>query len=59
MQPTKQEAIRTISLLPEDVDMEGIMYQLYLLEKVRKGKADIAAGRVTSTDELKREIEQW
>ena len=59
MQPAKQEAMQTIAKMPEDVDMEEIMYQLYVLEKVRRGKEDVAKGRVTTTEELKREIEQW
>ena len=59
MQPAKQEAMQTIAKMPEDVDMEEIMYQLYVLEKVRRGREDIAKGRVTTAEELKREIEQW
>jgi hypothetical protein len=59
MQPAKQEAIQTIAKMPEDVDMEEIMYQLYVLEKVRRGREDVAKGRVTTAEELKREIEQW
>ncbi len=59
MQPAKQEAMQTIAKMPEDVDMEEIMYQLYVLEKVRRGREDVAKGRVTTAEELKREIEQW
>lgn len=59
MQPAKQEAMQTIAKLPEDVDMEEIMYRLYVLEKIRKGKEDVAQGRVTTAEDLKREIEQW
>ena len=59
MQPAKQEAIQTIAKMPEDVDMEEIMYQLYVLEKIRRGREDVAKGRVTTAEELKREIELW
>ncbi|MCX7110932.1 MAG: hypothetical protein NTX45_12565 [Proteobacteria bacterium] len=59
MQPAKQEAIQTIAKMPEDVDMEEIMYQLYVLEKIRRGREDVAKGRVTTAEELKREIESW
>ncbi len=58
MQPAKQEAMQTIAKLPENVDMEEIMY-LYVLEKIRKGREDVAQGRFTTADDLKREIEQW
>ena len=59
MQPAKQEAMQTIAKMPEDVDMEEIMYQLYVLEKVRRGREAVAKGRITTAEELKREIEQW
>ena len=59
MQPAKQEAMQILAKMPEDVDMEEIMYQLYVLEKVRRGREDVAKGRVTTAEELKREIEQW
>lgn len=59
MQTAKQAALKTITPLPEDVDMEKIMYQLYLLEKVRKGRQDAAEGKITDVDALKREITQW
>jgi hypothetical protein len=59
MQPAKQQAMQMISLLTEDVDIEEIMYRLYVLENMRKGKEDAASGRITDSDDFKREIEQW
>ena len=38
MQAAKQEALNTISQLPEDTDMDEIMYRLYVLDKIRKGQ---------------------
>ena len=32
----KQEALEAIGKLPEDTDMDEIMYRLYLLDKIRK-----------------------
>ncbi len=37
MQHAKQEALEAIGRLPDDVDMDEIMYRLYALDKVRKG----------------------
>ena len=37
MQAIKQLALDTIRELPEDVDLDEIMYRLYVLDKVRKG----------------------
>ncbi len=58
MQPLKQEALNTINNLPDDADMEEIMYRLYVLDKVRKGQEAAQQGRTISSDKLKQEIEQ-
>jgi len=59
MQPVKQEALDTINNLPEDTDMDEIMYRLYVLDKIRKGQQAIEEGRTLSHEELKKEIETW
>jgi len=59
MQTVKQDALNTIGQLPETADMEEIMYRLYVLDKVRKGREDVEQGRVTDAEALGREIEQW
>ena len=59
MLPAKQEALESIRRLPEDADMEAIMYQLYVIDKVRKGQEAAIRGEVTSSEELLREIDQW
>lgn len=58
MSPIKQEALNTINDLPDDADMEEIMYRLYVLDKVRKGQEAAQQGRTISSDKLKQEIEQ-
>ena len=46
--------------LPEQVDVEEVMYRLYLLEKIEAGEADIAEGRVLSHDEaVQRLTRKW
>jgi hypothetical protein len=59
MQPAKQEALETIGKLPDDADMEEIMYRLYVLDKVRKGQETIDQGRTISNETLKHEIDTW
>lgn len=55
----KQEALRTIDALPDDTDIDEIMYRLYILDKIRKGQQAIEQKQVLNSDELKREIETW
>ena len=59
MQHAKQDALETISKLPDDTDMDEIMYRLYVLDKIRKGQEAISQGRTVSSEELRREIDSW
>jgi len=59
MENLKQEAIKAISALPENVDLEEIMYKLYVIDKVRKGDSAIKEGKKISSEELKKEIASW
>lgn len=59
MQAAKQEALNTINQLPEDTDMDEIMYRLYVLDKIRKGQEAVAQGKTITSDKLKREIDSW
>jgi predicted transcriptional regulator len=59
MQPLKQEAMDTLARLPDNADIEEIMYRLYVLDKIRKGREAVEQGRTLTHEELKREIEQW
>jgi hypothetical protein len=55
MIPAKQEALESIRKLPDDADMEAIMYQLYVIDKARKGQDAVNKGQLTTSEELLRE----
>jgi predicted transcriptional regulator len=59
MQAAKQDALNSINQLPENADMEEIMYQLYVLDKVRKGQEAVEQGQTLTNDELKQDIDSW
>jgi predicted transcriptional regulator len=59
MQAVKQEALDTIARLPEDADMEEIMYRLYVLENIRRGQQDATQGKTLSAEEVLRDIQTW
>ena len=59
MHAAKQEALETIGKLPEDADMDEIMYRLYILDKIRKGQEAVERGHTVNSEELKREIDSW
>ena len=57
-QSLKQEALESLKYLPDDADIDEIMYRLYVIDKLRKSRAAIEQGEVIAHDDLKREIEQ-
>jgi len=61
MQPhtTKQDAIEAIQRLPDTANLEDIMYRLYVLENIKRGQDDVAQGKLTTTDDLLKEIKTW
>lgn len=59
MIPAKQEALEPISKLPNDAHMAAIRYRLYVIDKVRKGQDAVSKGHLTTSEELRREIDQW
>ena len=59
MENLKQEAINAISKMPDSADIDEIMYRLYVIDKVIKGREAVEQGDTISIEELKREIESW
>ena len=59
MESLKQEALNSISKMPDTAEIDDIMYRLYVIDKVRKGSEAVKRGEVVSIEELKKEIESW
>lgn len=59
MLAVKQVALNTIDKLPEDADIDEIMYQLYVVEKIQKAQQAVEQGHVLTSEELRREIDSW
>ncbi len=59
MLAVKQAALNTINKLPEDADIDEIMYQLYVVDKIQKAQQAVEQQHVLSSEELKREIDSW
>ena len=59
MNTLKHEALTAISQLPETADVDTMMYRLYVIDKVMKGRAAVEKGETISAEDLKREIEAW
>ncbi len=54
---TGKDAVRTLlDRLPDDCTIEDVLYHLYVLQQVELGRADVAAGRVISHDQVASEL---
>lgn len=53
---TKSLVAEMVKDLPEKVDLDDLMYRLYLLKKIEKGEADIRAKRTISHEDLLKKI---
>jgi predicted transcriptional regulator len=51
MEILKSKLEGLIKELPEKVDVEDVMYRIYLLQKIEAGEKDIAEGRTLSHEE--------
>jgi hypothetical protein len=55
----KQEALQVISNMPDSANIDDIMYQLYVMDKVRKGRDAVQSEDSLSTIELRKDMETW
>lgn len=59
METLKNEAINAISRLPESASIDDIMYELYVIDKIKKGKEASERGETISIEDLRREMLSW
>ncbi|EQD55990.1 hypothetical protein B1A_11717 [mine drainage metagenome] len=56
---SKQEVAQLLAQLPDDATLEDIQYHVYVLEKIRRGRADIAAGRGHTHEQARERLARW
>ncbi|MBI4725793.1 hypothetical protein HY768_00970 [candidate division TA06 bacterium] len=59
METIKREAIKVISKLPETANIDDIMYEIYVIDKIKKARESSKRGEVISIGDLKKEIQSW
>lgn len=55
----KEEVIEMVRQMPDEIDIEELIYRLYLREKIEMAEADIAAGRTFSSEEVRAQSAEW
>ncbi len=57
--PRTKETVRTLlDRLPDDCRLEDVLYQLYVIQSVERGREDVRAGRVTPHEQVAAELRQ-
>lgn len=55
----KQAVMDALQRLPEDATLEEISEELRIMASIRRGRADIAAGRTKTHGEAEKLLESW
>lgn len=55
----KQAVLDALERLPENASLEEIAQELRLMAAVRRGRADVAAGRTKTHEEVEKLVESW
>ena len=56
MSGVKEEALKLIDGLPEEISWEDIIYQMYVRKKIDKGIEAADQGRIMAHEEVKRQF---
>jgi len=56
---TKKQVLEIVKGLPEEVDIDEIMYRLYLRQKLEAAEKDVSEGKVVSHEEVVKETSKW
>lgn len=49
---TKEKVQEVLDRLPDDCDMDDVLYELYVVQQIDRGLADIEAGRTIPHEEV-------
>ncbi|HKI06333.1 MAG TPA: hypothetical protein VKK31_30420 [Thermoanaerobaculia bacterium] len=59
MRIAKHELQELVEDLPEQVEVDEVLYRLYLREKLNAAEEDVRAGRILSHEEVVAETAKW
>ncbi|OGC01332.1 hypothetical protein A2V82_10885 [candidate division KSB1 bacterium RBG_16_48_16] len=55
----KEKVVEIVNDLPDQVDIDEVMYRLYLMQKLEAGERDVQEGRLISHDQVVQETASW
>jgi len=55
----KQEVAQLLTQLPDDATLDDIQYHVFVLEKIQRGRVDVAEGRSHTTEQARERLARW
>jgi len=55
----KADILQLLESLPDSATWDEIEYAIYVRHKIRQGLDDLEAGRVLSSEEMRRRMQKW
>lgn len=55
----RDRVLRAVEEMPSDVTFEEVMERVYMLQKIERGRQQIAAGEGIPHEEAKRRMKRW
>jgi hypothetical protein len=56
----KKQAVDAINAMPKDeYEVDEILEEIIMLEKIQKGLQAVSEGRILSEDDVEKEIKKW
>jgi uncharacterized protein YicC (UPF0701 family) len=59
MKSIKERIMGMVSNLPNNVDLEEVMYRMMIMEGIEKGKAEVRQGKVKTHKEVEKLSKTW
>lgn len=55
----KRQVLELVEDLPDEIDIDELMYRLYLRQKLETAEKDVREGLLVSHEEVIRETSEW
>ncbi len=52
----KKQIQEVIERMPDEIDVEDLMYELYVIDKIEAGRKDVREGKIISHEQAKKRL---
>ena len=59
MPKLKETAIKAISSLPDEANMDDIMYRMYILTRLEQARKEVAEGDLIEQEKVEEMMKKW